>query len=103
LLFQITGKHIDVPEGVKEHAEQKTSKLPRYYNSINQVDVIVDGDKAGNAIVEIIARAEHNKTFVVKESSENPYKSIDVGVHKLERQLRKIKGKERENKHAETS
>jgi len=52
--------------------------------------------------VEIIARAEHNKVFVVREAAENIYKGIDIAVHKLERQLRKIKGKERENKHTET-
>jgi len=100
LLFTITGKHINVTESIKRHAQQKTSKLTRYYDSINQVDVVVDGNKAGNVSVEIIARAEHNKVFVVKERGEDPSSCIAVAVHKLERQLRRRKSKERDNKHA---
>jgi len=100
LLFTITGKHIDITEAVRRYAEKKTSKLPKYYNSINQVEVIIDGEPNGNTSVEIIARAEHSKIFIVKESGDNTYKCIDVAVHKLQRQLMKKKGKERDNKHA---
>jgi len=100
LLFTITGKHVDITEAIKRYAEEKTSKLPRYYDSINQVEVIIDGNKGGNVSVEIIARAEHNKIFVVTERGEDAYSCIDIAVHKLERQLKKRKGKERENKHA---
>jgi len=101
LLFTITGKHIDISEALKTHAEEKTSKLPRYYSSINKVEVIVDGSQGGNTSVEIIARGEHNKCFVVTETGENAYKCIDVAVHKLERQIRRKKGKERDNKRAD--
>lgn len=99
MLFTISGKHIDITEALKRHAEEKTSKLPKYYNSINHVEVIIDGNKGGNTSVEIIARAEHSKIFIVTETGEDPYKCIDVAVHKLERQLRRKKGKERDNKH----
>jgi len=99
LLFTITGKHIDITEAIRRHAEEKTSKLPKYYNSINQVEVIIDNEPGGNTSVEIIARGEHNKIFIVKKSGEDTYKCIDVAVHKLERQLRRKKAKERDNKH----
>lgn len=99
MLFTISGKHIDITEAIRRHAEEKTSKLPRYYDSINQVEVIIDGSKGGNTSVDIIARAEHNKIFIVKEAGEDAYKCIDVAVHKLERQLRRKKGRERNNKH----
>ena len=55
MLFTITGKHIDVTEAMKRHAEDRTSKLPRYYDSINQIEVIVDGGQGGNVNVEVIA------------------------------------------------
>jgi ribosomal subunit interface protein len=50
--------------------------------------------------VEILARGEHSKIFVVTETSEDIYRCIDAAVHKLEEQLRRKKGKERDNKHA---
>jgi len=99
LLFTITGKHINITEAIKKHAEQKTSKLPRYYSGINQVEVIIDGSRGGNTGVEIIARGEHSKVFVVNETGEDVYRCIDLAVHKLERQLRRKKGKERNKKH----
>lgn len=99
MLFTITGKHIDITEAIKTHAMEKTSKLPRYYNSINRIEVIIDGEPGGKTKVEIIARAEHSKIFVVTETGEDAYRCIDLVVHKLERQLRKQKDKERNKKH----
>lgn len=99
LLFTISGKHIEITEAIKAHAQEKTSKLPKYYNSINQVEVIVDGGQGSNTSVEVIARAGHSKVFVGTEAGEDLYRCIDMAVHKLERQLRRAKSKERDNKH----
>ena len=100
MLFTISGKHIEITEAIRRHAEEKTSKLPKYYNSINQVEVIIDGNNGGsNTSVEVIARGEHSKIFVGTETGEDAYRCIDMAVHKLERQLRKVKSKERDDKH----
>ena len=98
MLFNITGKHIDITEAIKTHAEKKTSKLPRYYDSISQVEVMIDGNEGGKIGVEIIARAEHSKVFVVTETGQDVRRCIGVAARKLERQLRRQKGKERDNK-----
>lgn len=100
MLFTISGKHIDITEAIKRHAEEKTSRLPRYYSSINQVEVIIDGSEGGKTSVEIIARGEHSMVFVGTESGEDAYRCIDLAVHKLEKQLRRKKTKERNSKHA---
>lgn len=99
MLFTISGKHIDMTEAIKSYAQERTSRLPRYYNGINQVEVIVDGSKGGKTSVEIIARGEHSRVFVGTESGENVYKCLDLAVRKLEKQLRRKKTKERNNKH----
>jgi len=100
LIFTISGRHVDVPEAVRKHAEEKTSKLPRYYDSINQIEVIIGGGQGGSGInVEIIARAEHGKVFVVSQTGVDIYRCIDSVVHKLEQQIRRRKGKERDDKH----
>jgi len=99
LIFNITGKHVEITEALRAHAQDKTSKLPRFYSSINQVEVIIDGNDGGKISVEIIARGGHSNVFVVTESGEDAYACIDVAVHKLERQLRRKKEKQRDNKH----
>jgi len=98
LLFTISGKHIEVAGVIKSYAKEKTSKLPRFYDVINQIEVIIEGKEGSNLAVEIIARAEHKKVFVVKEKGNDVYACIDLGVHKLEQQLRKTKTKERDMK-----
>jgi putative sigma-54 modulation protein len=102
LLFKITGKHTEIPESVKSYAEEKTEKLPRFYDVINQIEVVIDGKEgskeAGNIAVEIIARAERKKIFVVREKGSDVYACIDLAAHKLEQQLKKTKTKERDEK-----
>jgi putative sigma-54 modulation protein len=102
LIFTITGKHVEITDSIRAHAREKTSKLPRFYSSINQVEVIIDGNDGGNIGVEIIARGEHSNVFVVTESGSDAYTCIDVAVHKLERQLRRKKERQRDNKHVGT-
>lgn len=103
MLFTITGKHVDISEALKRHAEEKTSKLPKYYNGINQVEVIIDGSSGSNVSVEIIARGEHSNIFVATEAGVDAYQCIDIAVHKLERQLRRKKTRERNNKHTSSA
>ena len=99
MLFTITGKHIEITEALRVHAEEKTSKLPKYYDSINQMEVIIDGSDGGQTSVEIIARAEHSQIFIVTEAGQDAYSCIDIAAHKLERQLRRKKTRQRGNKH----
>jgi len=101
LNLTITGKHIKVTEALKKYARDKTSKLPKYYDSVNQIQVVIDGNEHHNINVEIIVRAEHNKVFVANEISNDAYKGIDSAIHKLERQLRRKNKKERNNKHSD--
>lgn len=99
MLFTITGKHVEVTDSIRSYAQEKVEKLPRYFNSINRIDVIVEGNEGGMPSVEIIAGGEHSNVFVARETGEDMYACIDVAVHKLERQLRKKKEKQRNNKH----
>ena len=98
--FKITGKHITITEAIRAYAEEKTTKLPRFYNGIDQVEVVVDKGETGNAVnVEVIARGEHSNVFVAVGTGSDAHQGIDAAVHKLEGQLRKKKTKERDNKH----
>lgn len=100
MLFTISGKHVTITEAMRVYAQEKTSKLPRYYDGVNQVEVIVDSSHGANKVaVEIIARGEHGNVFVATETGNDAYQCIDGAVHKLERQLRRKKTKERDDKH----
>jgi putative sigma-54 modulation protein len=98
LQIKITGKHIEITEAIRARIDDKITKAPRYYDTITQAEIIIDGSSGQLPSVEIIARGEHNKVFVAKESDADLYTAIDLASHKLERQLTKAKAKERDNK-----
>ncbi len=98
MLFTITGKHFDITDEIRDHAQERTEKLPRYFDGINQVEVIIEGNGSDPG-VEVIARGEHGNIFVATESGDDTITCIDLAVHKLERQLRRKKEKQRNNKH----
>jgi len=100
LVFTISGKHVEITDALKKHAQQRSSKLPRYYSSINNIEVVIDGSDGGKISVEVIARAAHNNVFIAKQAGTDAYACIDTAIHKLERRLRKAKEKQRNNKHS---
>ncbi len=98
MLFTITGKHIEITDAIREHAQEKVEKLPRYFDSITQIEVVIDGNEGGKQCVEVIVHAEHNDLLVAKEIGDDTYACIDMAIHKLESQLRKTKEKQRDHK-----
>ncbi len=98
--FTISGKHIEITEAIRNYAQEKTARLPRYYDRLSQVEVVVDSSRGANKMcVEIIAKGGHGHVFVATETGEGAYPCIDAAVHKLEQQLRKTKARERDDKH----
>lgn len=97
--FTMTGKHIEITDAIRDHAQEKVDKLPRYFDSITQIEVIIDGKEGGQQCAEVIVHAEHHDLLVAKETGDDTYTCIDMAIHKLERQLRKIKEKQRGHKH----
>jgi ribosome hibernation promoting factor len=99
MLFTITGKHVEITDAIREHVQDKTDKLPRYYNNISHIEVVIDGNDGGMQSVELIVRGDGGSTFIGKESGDDTYACIDIAVHKVERQLHRKKEKQRNNKH----
>ncbi len=101
--LKLTGRHMDITDAIRAQVEEKAGKLPRYNNNVDLVEVIVDGDEGGKPSIEIITKGGHNKTFVVKEvanSEDEFYSVVDKVFHKMERQLRKAKEKEKNPIHS---
>jgi putative sigma-54 modulation protein len=96
----VTGRHVDITPAMKQHAEQKANKLLKYFDRVQEIEVIYD--KAKDAMnVEILVNAEHKKEFVAHHSDPDAYACVDGCVDKLERQLSEHKKKLRNRKHPE--
>ena len=89
---------MDVTEPLKNYAEQKTDKLHRYYDRIQEIEVVLDAAKDG-VRVEMIVNAEHKNMFIANHDEGDAYACIDACADKLERQLTEHKKKHRNRKH----
>lgn len=87
----LTARHYKAPEKLKEYAENKVQTLKKYYDGIIETEIILDFEKQ-TQIAEIAVKVHGQRLFAL-EKSEDIYKSIDQAVAKLERQVKKYKGK----------
>ena len=94
----VTGRHLEITPAIKQYATDKVAKLPRYFDRIQQINVIADKRDNHTFEVEIIVDAEHHEDFVAKASGTDLYGCVDSAVDKLERQLTDHKDKLRQRK-----
>jgi len=98
VLVTISSRHMEVTEALKTFAEQKANKLTKYYDRIQEIEVIFDAGKDKTS-VEMIVNAEHRNMFLAHHNEGDAYACIDACVDKLERQLSDHKKKIRNRKH----
>lgn len=89
--IQITGRHLEITDSMKDYAIEKISKIDRFMNRIIDVNVILDIQKLDKR-VEIILKAGTTK-ITSSACSTDMYVSIDQAVDKLEAQLLRYKSK----------
>lgn len=92
----ITGRHVQVSERLKEHAEKKVGRLEKYFNQIVDTQMIVFEEKKGKK-VELIIFADGAK-FYASEEGADFYSCIDVLLDKLDQQVKKYKEKMQDHK-----
>ena len=93
--IQITGRHVDITDPMKDYAMDKISKIERFTNRIIDVNVIMDIQKLEQR-VEIILKAGNIK-IVSSAATSDMYVSIDQAVDKLETQILRYKSKLQEH------
>ena len=85
----ITGKQIDLTDGLKARVEEAYAKLDKYFSKETEAIVTLSVQR-DEQIVEATIRSG-NLIIRVEESTPDMYVSIDTSVDVLERQLRKNK------------
>ena len=89
--YIISGRNIDVTEGLKSAIHEKIGKLERYFTPDNEVHVTLSVEKERQKI-EITIPMKGN-IVRAEQTSDDMYVSIDLVEEIIERQLRKYKNK----------
>lgn len=92
----IRGKNMDVTESLRDYAQQKVSRITKIFDNI--IDAQVEFNVIKNKSVQndqIVEVTLHLSGGVIRaeEAKDNMYAAIDLVTDKVERQLRRFKGK----------
>lgn len=87
----VSGKRIEVTPAIRSYAEEKAGKLPRHYDRVKSVEVLLDKHDSHEFEVELIAHISGADFHVAKSHHDDLYHCIVDAVHKMERQLTDIK------------
>lgn len=96
--IKISSKHMPVTDAIEAYASKKIEKFPRYFNRVQQVEVVIDKARNGYT-VEIITDVEHHDPFVASSANEDLYACLDQSIDRALRQLKDHKSRLRDNKH----
>ena len=96
----ISGRHLEITTAIRQYADEKAGKLPRFYDLIQGIDVVLDGSAAKQKRAEIVVTAEHGNTFVAHHEGEDLYGCIDQALHKVQMQITAHKERFRNRKHS---
>lgn len=102
----VKGRHIEITPALRERIENKLSKIEKKFDHIHKADVELSfesGKPEKQNECEITIFADHI-IFRAHAEHDDMYVAIDEGIKKIERQIRKYKGKAyaSENKHNRT-
>ena len=93
--INITGRHFEVTEPIREHLSKKLEKLNNHFSWIIEAHIILSIEKLRHK-AEISLLAKKAK-FFAKEESGDMYTSIDILLDKMEARLNKYKSKLKEH------
>jgi putative sigma-54 modulation protein len=89
--YIISGKNIDVTEGLKSAVYEKIGKLERYFTPETEIHVTLSVEKE-RQIIEVTIPMKGN-IIRAEQVSNDMYVSLDLVEEIIERQLRKYKNK----------
>lgn len=87
----VKGKQIDLTDSLKHYVNEKMGKIPRYFDHIISAEVCLSLER--NWHVAQVTVFGEGFDMRGEEKSKDMYNSIDRVIEKLERQLKKQKGK----------
>ncbi|MCP4378643.1 MAG: ribosome-associated translation inhibitor RaiA [bacterium] len=86
----IEARHMEVTDSLRQHVESKAEKLPKYYDHIHSIEIVLDVE-ADKAMTEIVVHGGKKNTFVASAKNEDMYVCVDRCMHKVTEQLRRHK------------
>ena len=96
--INIIARHGDITPTIEEYVMKKAERLPRYFDRIEAIEVVID--KSHNDFeIEVISNIEHGDPIIARSESQDMYACIDLCMDRAVRQLSDHKSRLRDRKH----
>jgi len=97
----IHGRHLEVTEAIRAHAEKKVGRIKKYFNNIVEADITLSAVhmKTGDYHTADVLMYVNGHKIKASSTDSDLYAAIDEVVDVLEAQVTKHKEKLRDNKH----
>ena len=95
-IYKLVGRNLEVTDAMRSYAEEKLAKLDRVSDQIVDASIVMSYDNredaANPATVEVQVNLP-NGIIRAEERAQDTYAAIDLVVDKLDRQLKRFKGR----------
>lgn len=94
-IYKLIGRNIDVTDAMRSYAEDKLEKLERFSDQIVDAKVVMSyNERIGGEPAKVEVQVNVPNGIVrAEERGQDHYAAVDLVVDKLERQLKKYKGR----------
>jgi len=93
----VEARHMEVTDAMRQYVESKVAKLPKFYDSIQSIEAILDIE-AEQPVVEVVVTARRKSTFVARHRAPDMYACVDQCLDKITQQIRRHKDRVRDRK-----
>lgn len=91
--FSVTFRHMEATEALKSYARERMERIRKYFPDPIAVHVVMSTERGYNHRCDVTMQLHNGLTVAGHEATENMYSSIDLVIAKIERQVRRYKGK----------
>jgi putative sigma-54 modulation protein len=100
--ISITTHNVDLTDRLRQHVEKKTGRLDRYMPNLTDVRVDLSSQNTRSAVqrqsAQITIRDVRGTILRAEERSSDMFAAVDAVVDKLYRQIKRYRGKRRDNR-----
>src|SRR5215475_10068404 len=90
--FAVTFRHMEPTEALKSYARERMERVRKYLPDPISCHVVLSTERHNHRI-DVTFQLHNGLAIAGHETTENMYSSIDLCIAKIERQVRKYKGK----------
>ena len=90
--FAVTFRHMEPTEALKSYARERMERVRKYLPDPISCHVVLSTERHNHRI-DVTFQLHNGLSVAGTETTENMYSSIDLCIAKIERQVRKYKGK----------